>query len=120
MAATVFITTMDELKTKAILITQKTVFWDPYNKKRFKLNPQAFSPAYQKHFESKNGIISFIDENNGWYVIPAINGIIETLKIAGYIRGGFYVPCSEDCSMTNRSYPLKEQKRWNEMLKAVS
>lgn len=114
------ITTVEELKSMAILITKKTVFIDPYSKKRFKLNPQVFSPAYQKHFESQNGIISFIDENNGWYVIPAIKGIIETLKIAGYIRGGFHVPCSKNCSMTNRAYPLNEQERWNEMLKEVS
>ena len=114
------ITTMESLKEKAILITKKTVFVDPYSKKNFKLNPQAFSPAYQKHFEAKNGIISFIDENNGWYVIPALKGIIETLKINGYTRGGFYVPCGEHCSTENRPYPLKEQDHWYKMLKAVS
>ena len=110
-----FINGIEDLKGKAVEITQTTEFFDPvFKTTETSLNPEAFSPAYAKRYAIKNDIISFIDEKNNWYVIPAFKGVVETLKMYGYIKAKFHVPCTE-----NNSYPIHKKEEWEEMLAQV-
>jgi len=109
--------TMEDLKDRAILITKETVFCDPYYGKVFSYNPAViFSNAFKKHYEVKNGVVSFFDSLNNWYIIPAIAGVVETLKREHFIKGGFAVPCSEDCCIAHRTYPIERKDDWMKMM----
>lgn len=114
------ICTLEKIKENAIHIKKDTKFFNPYSKEVFTLVPGAFSTAYRKRYAIKNGIVSIIDDNNQWYLIPAICGVSETLKLAGYIRCDMYVPCAEHCSVNLRSFPKKEKIHWNNMLAMAS
>lgn len=110
-----FVKGIEDLKEMAVKITKSTEFFNPvYKTTETSLNPQAFSSAYIRKYSIKNNILSFIDEKNNWYVIPAFKDVIETLKIYGYIRADFYVPCTE-----NNSYPIHKKEEWEEMLALV-
>ena len=107
-----FIKGIEDLKSTAVKILRTTEFFNPvFKTTETNLNPEAFSSAYAKKYAKKNGIISFIDEKNNWYVIPAFKSVEETLKINGYIKADFYVPCTE-----NDSYPIHKKEEWEEML----
>lgn len=110
-----FLRGLDDLKERAVKITKSTKFFNPtLQTTQSGLNPEAFSPAYAKRYAIKNGIISFIDEKNNWYVIPNFKGVVETLHLFGYIRADFYVPCTE-----NNSYPIHKKEEWEEMLALI-
>ena len=112
------ITSMEELTEKAILITKDTVFHDPYDNKVFTYNPTLiFSNAFKKHYDIENGVVSFFDNLNNWYVIPAVKGVVEILKRERFIKGGFAVPCSEDCCLAHRTYPIDKKEDWLEMMR---
>ena len=106
---------MEDLKGKAVKISKATEFFNlVFKTTETALNPEAFSSAYAKRYAIKNGILSFIDEKNNWYLVPRVKGVVETLHLFGYIRADFYVPCTE-----NNSYPIHKKEEWEEMLALV-
>lgn len=116
---TLYISTLEDITSRAILITKDTDFYNPSFKKTETLNPNIFSPAYRMRYACHNNIVSFIDEWNNWYIIPNIAGVISTLKHFGFLRASFYVPCSENYSMPFRSYPIKEKEKWDTLLAQI-
>ena len=110
-----FINGIEDLKGKAVEITQTTEFFNPvFKTTETSLNPESFSPAYARRYAIKDNIISFIDEEINWYIIPCFKGVVETLKMYGYKKAEFYVPCAE-----NNSYPINHKEDWEEMLAQV-
>ena len=104
-----------DLKCTAIKVTENSSFFYPLGERpESSLKPQVFNPGYLMKYSKKNHVISFVDENGNWYIIPALNGIEDILKNNRYKKASFYVPCAED-----GSYPIKEKEEWETLIAAM-
>ena len=102
-----FTNTLENLKTKAIKITDGDQVFLRLKNRTETLSTTWITPAYtERYWCSNEGIVSFIDQKMDWYVIPDI-GVQEFLERIGYQKADFYVPLT-----LIHSYPVKEEAKW--------
>ena len=102
---------MAELKAKSIPVTEEVEFFNPIPPTDTKRLSPSFTDAYCKSYAIKNGIICFLDEALSWYVIPALKGVRDLLKLQGYKQVGIFVPGADG------AYPVQYKEHWEELLK---
>lgn len=102
---------MSHLQESAVNLTSKTLIMNSINGKIDKLSHGWITQGYRKKYALEEGIISFIDEFGKWYIIPNVEGVVETLRNHGYRLANFAVPCD-----TQYIYPIQDKRKWDMLL----
>ena len=105
------ISTLEDLKQKAVAIKEGSIAFRPSQNKKVVLNPKV-SKDLEHCFCSNEGIVSFVDEGK-MYVIPFMASVQNTLNVEGFKRKPMNVPISKD------EYPLDEKKKWDSLKEMV-
>lgn len=99
------VTTLAELKGKAIAIKHPVkVCWPQHGGKEELLVPK-LDMSLEKGYESNNGTIAFVSDQM-LYVIPYMRKVMQILDESGFTRKSMYVPFS------NWDYPVAEKFAW--------
>lgn len=101
------ITTMAELKEKALQVTEGMEVFLPHYNKRENLHLEGIEP--EKHcmeYAYKDSVVAFVDEKGRFFAIPDLKGTQKTLGENGYKKGYFYVPFSD------WDYPMEHTDKW--------
>lgn len=102
---------MSELKQKAIPVREEVDFFNPIPPVQTTNLKPIFTANYCKSYAIKNGVICFLDEALNWFVIPALKGVRDFLKLQGYKQVGIYVPCAD-----GHSYPIQYKDYWESLI----
>lgn len=107
------IDTMEELKAKAIVVTDGMESYFPSFKSLEKIKLSEIQ-AKNLSYAYNNSVVAFVDENGTFYVIPYFSGIQSVLLENGYTKDYFYVPFS------NWDYPVAYKERWDDLWRELN